>query len=224
VVWVKAEYDVDTTSSRISAWLRKQRLGQGNTVTLKKTRPDSKLGMLEPEQQDQVYAQCGGLTLEEGVQWLEAELKIKLSRQALSVWLKKRRLEKAMEPRIDKIRETRDSAILIGKVVGAAAAITDANIVMITQAVFEQLMKPEGQRDEKLLAEYMDFALKARGQDFTAERFRFDIARKVRENSAEVEKINRGDGDEREKTQKAIELLFGLEPGAWVVDEPKEAA
>jgi hypothetical protein len=212
VAWLKEEFDLHTTASRLSSWLRRQREKQSTAITLRKVRPDSRLGMLKPEQQEAIFAHCQGVPLTEGQQWLKAQFNIDLSSQALGVWLRKRRLDNSMEPRLARISDARDSAVLVGNVIGAATAITEANIVLLTQAVFEELIKPEGERDEKRLAQYMSFALKARGQDFTAERSRIDIAKKAREMAAELHEINRGDEDEREKIQKVIRILFGERP------------
>ena len=47
---------------------------------------------------------------------------------------------RSVAARLEQIQHARDQATLIGKVVGAATEITAANIVLIAQAVFEELL------------------------------------------------------------------------------------
>lgn len=186
---------------------------------LRKTRSDSKLHRLTPEQKDAAFAHCEAVKLEEGVQWLKAEMGIQISVKNLCVWLQRQRLQRSMAGPLKRIADDRDRATLVGDVVGMATEITEANIALISQAVFEEFREPAEKRDEKRLAKYMTLALKAREQglksraiDLAFNRFHFDAARRARECVAELQEINKGDGDEREKIERAMKLLFGERP------------
>lgn len=179
------------------------------------------MGKLTPEQQEAIFAHCDTAKLRESVQWIQAQFNITLSDVCLSRWLRKQRIHKSMDLRLEDIRDDRDRAMLIGNVVGAAAEITGANSVLFAQGVFEEFRKPASERDEDKLASYMTIALKARDQELKArtlelgiDRFRFDAAKKAREKAAELQKINEGAGDESEKVAKAVRLLFGEAPRA----------
>ena len=132
--------------------------------------------------------------------------------------------EAAFKEQLDKIAADSDRAGFISKVFGRAAEIAQANSVLVAQAVFEEFRKPEGKRDEKRLVQFMNLALKGRSVDLGYNRFRFDGARAALENAAQLQEINKGGGDEREKIEKAIALLFGEKPSGFVVDIPKGAA
>jgi hypothetical protein len=128
----------------------------------------------------------------------------------------KQRGNRSVAARLEQIRQARDQAMLIGNVVGTATDITDANIVLIAQAVFEELLKPPEERNETKLAQYMslgikvkDQNLKARAGDLAFERFHFDAARKSLAFASQLQRINEGTADERAKIEEAMVLLFG---------------
>lgn len=197
----------------------------------RKIRGDTVLNRLTPDQQEEVLAYCEGVTIREGITWLEAQFNVTLSKRSLSDWLKKRRIDLAAVARLKEIRQARDHAARIGKVISSATELTEANTVLIAQAVFEELMKPEEHRDEARLARYMSAALKARGQEIkdkslslAESRFRFDASKAALREAARLQEINLGPEDEREKIEKVMLLLFGPKPTGFVVPPGKENA
>jgi hypothetical protein len=185
-------------------------------ATNRKIRMDSHLSQLTTEQQDEVLAHCEGISIEEGVSWLNARFGVTLSKPALSRWLGRRRVESSVASRLEEIRQARDQAMLIGKVVGTATDITEANIVLIAQAVFDELLKAPEERDVAKLAKYMslgikvkDQNLKARAGDLAFERLHFDQARKALAFASRLQRINESGVDERAKVEEAMVLLFG---------------
>jgi hypothetical protein len=105
-------------------------------------------------------------------------------------------------------------------VAGAAGAFTGANCALIGQVAFEELMKKDGQCDEKRFIRYMTLLLKGQNLALEYEQFRCNAAKRACKYVAGLQQINAGPGDEDEKLQKAIELLFGKEPSSWVIAEP----
>jgi len=197
----------------------------------RKIRGDGTLNRLKPEQQDEVFAYCESATLNEGVKWLKAQFNVTLSPHNLSVWLKQQRIDFAAAVRLKEIRQARDHATLFGKVLASATELTETNVVLIAQAVFEELMKPEERRDEAKLARYMSVTLKARGQEIkdkslslAEDRFRFDASKAALREAARLHKINQEPEDEREKIEKVMLLLFGPRPDGFSVPPGKENA
>ncbi len=119
---------------------------------------------------------------------------------------------RAFAASLRKIEENRDRATLIGNAVGAAMAFTKANGVLFAQAVFEELQKPAKKREQSRLVQYMTMALKAGAASLAYERFRFDAAKKAMECLGDLQQINEEGGDEEEKIEKAIAVLFGERP------------
>jgi hypothetical protein len=188
------------------------------------TEPRKKTGnldKLDPIDQDLVYSHCepAGMTLLEGVEWIKDTYGIVISMNRLSVWLRKHRVARSNEGRLEKLREARDSAMLIGRVVGTATGITNANSTLIAQAVFEELGKAPGERNEERLVAFMELGLKAKREENRAaalrvieEKFRFDAAAAALKAAGELQAINASGGDEREKVKRAITVLFGEGP------------
>jgi hypothetical protein len=197
----------------------------------RKIRGDALLNRLKPEQQDEVIAYCESTTLEAGVAWLKAQFNIGISTCALSRWLKKQKLDVAAAIRLKEIRAARQYATLIGKAVGSTSELTEANSVLIAQAVFEELLKPEEKRDQARVAKYMNVALKAKDQQMrdkslslAESRFRFDASKSALREAARLHEINQGPEDEREKIEKVMLLLFGPKPIGFSVPPGKENA
>jgi len=195
----------------------------------RKIRGDALLNRLKPDQQDEVIARCESSTLEEGVKWVKAQFNITISTCAMSRWLKKQKMDGAASARLEEIRAARQFATRMGKVVGSATEITDANSVMIAQAVFEELLKEKEDRDETRLAKYMSVALKAREQEtrgkalsLAESRFRFDASKAALREAARLQEINQGPEDEQEKIDKVMLLLFGPKPIGFSVPPGKE--
>jgi hypothetical protein len=185
-------------------------------TSTRKIRIDSRLSQLTAEQQDDVIAHCESITLADGVSWLKAKFSLTLSEMALSRWLRKHRAHRSVAARLEQIQHARDQATLIGKVVGAATDITGANVVLIAQAVFDELVKPPDERDEAKLAQYMSLAikvneqnLKARAGELAFQRFHFDSAKKALGFASQLQRISESGADERAKVEQAMVLLFG---------------
>ena len=210
--WLAAEHHIVIGRDALSRWMKERRVERQLPEKLRKTRPDSILGMLNPEQKDEVETYCEEVSLEKGVQWLAEHMNLSVSTNGLSAWLQRRRTERTYAANLEKIRENSNHATLVGNVFGAAAALTEANIVMLAQAVFEELNKEPEERDEKRLLLYMKLALQGRNMALAYERFHFDAAKKATECAKELQAINEEQGDEREKIEKAIVLLFGMRP------------
>jgi hypothetical protein len=186
------------------------------TIKERRTRVDCRLSKLSADQQEEVIAHCEGLKPGEGVAWLKARFNLTMSDNALGRWLAKHRAQRSIAARLDQIQQARDQATLIGNIVGAATEITGANIVMIAQAVFDELVKAPEKRDEAKLAEYMAVAIKlndqnlrARAGDLAYERFHFDAAKKALSFASQLQRINESGVDERAKIEEAMVLLFG---------------
>jgi len=181
--------------------------------------PGKQLDQLSTQQQEQVFTHCDAIELCDGVAWLKTEFDITLTEAGLQMWLREERLRPGMQPRLDKIGEARDGARLISKVLGCAGEITEANVVMLAQAAFEEFLKKPEERDSKLLAEYMVLALRARDLDLKGsanrlarEKHYYDLARKSLAYVEKLKSINDSAGDERAKVNRAIVLLFGERP------------
>lgn len=207
-------------------------VSMSETIThYRKIRGDSLLNRLKSEQQDEVIALCESSTLDDGVKWLKAQLNIEISKCALSRWLKKQKMDAAASIRLQEIRASRQFATRMGKAVGSATEITETNSVLIAQAVFEELMKKDKERDETRLTKYMSVALKARDQEMrdkalslAESRFRFDASKAALREAARLHEVNQGPEDEQEKIDKAMLLLFGPKPIGFSVPPGKENA
>jgi len=185
----------------------------------RKPRGDARLNQLTQGQQDRVVAHCEGVTLAEGVKWLKAQFNIKLTDICLSRWLKRQRLNVVVQARLTRIQDARDNATLMGKAIGSAAEFTNANFVLIAQAVFEELLKEEDDRDEAKLASYMTMALRAQGNDLkdrtvglSYKRFYWDKSKTALKHAPELIRISESDADEDAKIEKAMLLLFCEKP------------
>jgi len=212
VRWLKEQFKVSIGTNRLSVWLRKKRLEVSISARERKVRPDSKLGMLTAEQREAVFAHCEKVTLEEGTAWLKEQFGVELSVSALCTWLRKKRDDQAAAEQLERIRDNRDRALLMGNVVKTAAELTDANSVLFAQAIFEEFLKPVEKRDESRLTKYMSIALKARSVELAYNRFHFDASRRALGCAEKLQEINEGDGNEQEKMDQVIRLLFGEEP------------
>ena len=210
--WLAAEHDVEVGTNTLSRWLKRQRAIYCVRLNQRKTRPDCVLGMLKGDQQERIEKHCEEVTLEEGVRWLAEEMKLAVSPNALGIWLRRRRNEKEYSGTLEAIQDNSDRATLVGNVVGAAAALTEANVVMLAQAVFEEFNKKPEKRDEKRLTQYMKLALHGRSVSLAFDRFHFDAAKRASECAEELHAIHEGEADESEKIEKVIELLFGPRP------------
>jgi hypothetical protein len=153
--------------------------------------PRKKLGRLnalDPIDQDLVFSHCerADVTLEEGAEWIATTYNVAISVQALSVWLRHRRVENSTAHRLERIRDNQAAATLLGKVIGSSSDVDEVNIKLIQQAIFEELQKPPDDRNEKRLTEYVDLGLKAannqlkkRNLDLEVDKFKAAIRTKL---------------------------------------------
>jgi len=210
--WLKEEHGIEAGMTSLGKWLTEKQERRSILKPARKTRADSRLGILPADAQENIFSHCETVTLEEGVKWLREEMKIESSAQGLSRWLMKRRADMSMEERLEEIRDDSKRAKMVGDLFGAATALSEANCVLVAQAVFEEFRRPAAERDSKRLMQYMGMALKARTVDLAYNKFRFDAAKRARECAAGLNEINANDGDERKKTEMAMVLLFGEAP------------
>ena len=197
----------------------------------RKTRPDAWWIKLKPDQLDAVFTHCESVTLTEGVKWLRATWKIVINPSSLGPWLRKEREDRINELVVDRLRDDRDRALLIGRVFGSATQLTDANSTLLAQVIFEEFRKPEKERDDKRLTAFMDLALKAKREEnrttalkVVEKKFRFNAAKAALKKAAELQAVNQGSGDERSKIDQAISILFGPEPSRFESPAREEAA
>ena len=196
-------------------------------MSKRKTRSDSRIDALEPEQQDAVFAQCNraGVTLEAGAKWLRDEFDLKISPQRLGKWLEKMRIDQDFRDVLSDVRADRDRATLLSRELGDAAELAEANVAMLGQALFETLRNKNmaGLRGKAAMALSMvveAFAKdrKSKADVMTAntarEKFQFDAAKAALSAASELQEINRSKGSEREKVERAITRLFGQKPAS----------
>jgi hypothetical protein len=171
--------------------------------------------------QDLVFEYCNRsvVTLEEACEWIKANYHIEMSSHQLGIWLRDERVQKGVAARLDQIREDSARAGLIGKAFGDVLDLNDVNTKMIQQAVFQELQKEPGKRDEKRLADYMNMAIRSRAQEtrekavaLQARRFFFSATKAALKCASQLQEIDKGDEDEMEKIEKALVVLFGEEP------------
>jgi hypothetical protein len=190
-----------------------------NISSTVKCRTGKQLDKLTEEQQEQVFDHCYGIRLRDGAAWLKAEFGITLAESKLLLWLREERVRRTLEAQLDKIRDARDGAKLIAGAIGTASEITDANLVLVAQAAFEEFLKKPEERNAKLLGDYMALALRARdlelrgsANQLAREKHYYDLAKKSLEYVEQLKGINDSVDEERVKIDKAMVLLFGEQP------------
>ena len=224
--WVKTEFDVQISISCLSVWLQKRRSQQSIMAPERKIRTDCKLNILDREQQEAIYAHCESVSVNEGVRWIKEEFDLEVCFSGLTRWLQRQRTDKALMDRLEDIRDDRDRALLMGRVIGSATPITEANSVLFSQAVFEEFRKASGERDEGRLVKFMALALKAREQELKSRtvdlgfsRHHFDAAKKSLAFAPQLLRIHESSDDERAKIEQAIVVLFGEDPAGFESSE-----
>jgi hypothetical protein len=174
---------------------------------------------------------CETVSIQDGVLWLKTEFNLQTSSSALSTWLRRERARRSMAERMERLLLAREQALLVGRTVGNATGITAANSVLISQAVFEEMQKEPILRDQKKLTELMRLCLAARDQEIKEKvlalnhsRFQFNASKAALQHAKKLQEITEGGGDEREKIEKVMVLLFGEEPTGADPAPEKEAA
>jgi hypothetical protein len=210
--WVREQFNIDISPTSLGGWLRKQRANRSVFGPTRKARPDRKLASLCLQEQQAIFIHCRELSLNEGVAWIKAQYGIQLSQSALASRLRKHREDDVIGARLEAIRDDSERALLVGNIVGAAATISEANTYLFAQAIFEEFRKPQEQRDERRLVNYMNAALKARSVHLAYERHQFDAAKQAMKCLTKLQEIQAGGGDEQQKIEQAVKVLFGERP------------
>jgi len=184
-----------------------------------KPRPNARLAGLTPDQREVAWLNCEQMSLKEGVLWLKAQYGIETNTKGLSAWLRKLRAQKSLDEYLDRLRFTKEQALIIGNACQSAAAFDRANTVVISQLVFEELQKKPADRNEPRLIEMIRLSLQAGEQDIKKKsvnlqqhKFQFDSAGAVRRHFNQLKEIEDGPGDETEKINQVRLLLFGERP------------
>src|SRR5580658_3156911 len=89
--WLQDTHGISLGGNSLGRWLRKERANRSALGPDRKVRPDNKLAMLAPEQQEIVFEECEGISLENGVSLLQREFQIEVTASSLANWLNKRR-------------------------------------------------------------------------------------------------------------------------------------
>ena len=173
---------------------------------------------LSQEQKDATFAHCQTVRIVDGVRWIKEHLNIRIGKSALGSWLQQERVRRPMLPVLAEIRDNQQGASFVSEA-GAPTPLTVANSLLFANAVFKEFNKPEAERDENRLIRYMDLALKARDLEIRAsavqlsyERLRLEASKKAGGSAGEAPMPGEGTCDDREKTEKAMRLLFGEPP------------
>jgi hypothetical protein len=197
------------------------RMGQRPMAKVTKQRKKSgmRLDRLTREQRDAMFENCERMRLEDGVVWIKEQYNVEVAIQTLRKWLGKERDDKAAGEQLQNIRDDKDRALLMERVIGPSSVFTDANSTLFAQAVFEEFRKPAEERDQERLIRYMELAIKAKNQELKErviklgyDKFHFDGARAALGHVDELQGINASPADEDEKIEQAIEILFGKTP------------
>jgi len=191
----------------------------------RKTNSNGKLDALDEAQQEAVFAYCNraGVSLAVGAKWLADEFDVEISAGRLGKWLEKRRIDEEFAEVLSSVRSDRDRAQLLSREIGSAAELTEANIAMLGQALFETLRNPKLAGVRKAAAMNFAMVLEANAKDRKSKadvqvaetqykKFQFDAAKAALSAAAELQDINRSKGSEREKVERAIDRLFGKRP------------
>lgn len=218
--WVGEVFNIEIRHTALGDWLRTRRKGIPDIA--RKTRPDSKLGRLNAKQQAAMAKHCEKVSVPEGVLWIKKKFGIDVNEGSLGKWLRKRRVATIYAGRLDQLRDDDAFAELVVKAVGSVPGMTEAASVIIGQVALEEARKPEEERDLEKLMKLMKVllpawskAIESRDIDFRVKRFKFNATEEVERLAEEIHAIRHGPGDEREKMEKIMLLLFGPEPDGF---------
>ena len=198
-----------------------------STQTDRKTRGDSDLNRLltEPEQ-EAFFALVERTTLREAGAWLKEHHEIALSPTAIGKWAEKMR-RKGDDFRFQQLlrdmRHDNEQATLMAGEIGTAAQLNDANVLLLSQALFSARRTGdpgEMKNAAKLFSMVMESVAKAKAAEaavITAstsrDKFQFDAAKSVLEHLDTLQSIKASSGDDREKVDRAVAAVFGRRPG-----------
>jgi hypothetical protein len=64
-------------------------------LSRRKTRPDSRMLRLTPQQQDAAFAHCQTTSVRDAVPWLKDQFSVTIGKSALSAWLQQQRIKRS---------------------------------------------------------------------------------------------------------------------------------
>ncbi|MGB8352637.1 MAG: hypothetical protein WCD79_01990 [Chthoniobacteraceae bacterium] len=185
-------------------------------------RCDAKLARISAEKSRKIFDHCEKVTLLEGVAWLQAEHKIKLSDTALGHWLKRLRKKAAFDDFLNTIQQDSQDAQLISETFGKAANLPEAAILLIGQRLF-QLFR-DGKSDGaaallKIFTQLNDALLKKKGVEIKQgqltlgqQKYELEATQRAMLKAPKIKMIVGNPGlSNPEKIQKVRQLLFGEE-------------
>lgn len=204
---------------------------------------------LTPEQQDDLYDRIDkGMPYRTAEAWLLEQHGITLSDTAIWTWVQRRkRLSRDLtfSRLLETIKADRDQAVALGREVGSANDLNAANVLLLSQALFET-RRADDLRGTAEVAKLFTSVLSAvtasrraeqsaalgrqrnRISAFAArtarDRFRYDAAQAALQHAAELQRLNADhDLDQRARIDRAVERLFGpalADPPALPVPAP----
>ncbi len=185
---------------------------------------------LTDSQREEFYGYCETHTLEEAEAHLLKKHRFRLSSKGISKWLEKRRArdeDRQFLATLSCMSTSRKRSEALVNAIGknGVSDINQSNLLLIGKVVHDVLLDALLKKDTKRAAAvlYWAEAVKALAADKRADaqkqdsetsrdRFQFDAAAAALKYQAELARINRGKGSEREKVEKAVVLLFGKRP------------
>lgn len=123
---------------------------------------------------------------------------------------------------IGEIKDDADRAQTFAKEIGDAQKLTEANVTMLSQALFRasRTKEPKAMKSSAtLLSMLLEAVAKqnaSRASVISAEtarsRFQFDAAKAALAAAGDLQQIQKSKGSEREKVERAVTRLFGAKP------------
>jgi hypothetical protein len=182
-------------------------------------------------QREEFFRYCESHTLEEAEAHLRRKYKFRLSSKGISKWLEKRRSkdeDRQFIATLSCMSASRKRSEELVNAIGGNGGISDinqSNLLLIGKVVHDVLLDALLKKDTKRAAAvlYWAEAVKALAADKRADaqkqdsetsrdKFQFDAAAAARKYARELMEINRSKASEREKTERAVVLLFGKRP------------
>ena len=193
-------------------------------------RPKKSLKRLKAGQKEEILEHCGNMAPKDARDWIKLKFGIETTESNLGAWFGREQTLRSIGARLDQIRATRDGVKLMSEAFGWATDLTEASILMLAQAAFEELLKEPEKRDPQVVSRYMSLALRARelglkgsAHELAREKHYYDLARRSLAYAAELKSINDSYDDERDKIERAMVVLFGVRPDNTKFEEQTES-
>lgn len=147
---------------------------------------------------------------------------IKRDFSKIALWARARRTDLIVQKRFAWLRESDVNAGAVAASVGDVMAISKANVTLLQAALLDaQLTKNAKQK--MAAAKLLNVALLALAKNVSAEaqmlsantahdKFQTNVAKLALDHAAELQEINKGQGSDRDKTERAKIRLFGERP------------